>query len=189
MKRAGFTLIELLLVLAILGTLAALIFALMGPARESARQRVCISNLHQIGRAFAMYIADYDGIEPHQGSRLTHAQLGLPDDNDKLQPYLRNKEVVYCPSYHGEEPKTKGVHTTYMWPGTVKGEIVPELDIPGEVARLGKNYPLVACDQHNARLDFSRQPRWALMRVIVLRISQQVDMRNISVRDQEIYHW
>jgi prepilin-type N-terminal cleavage/methylation domain-containing protein/prepilin-type processing-associated H-X9-DG protein len=63
-KPTGFTLIELLVVIAILGILAALLFPVFGQARERARQAACFSNLRQIGAAFGVYRADWDGFDP-----------------------------------------------------------------------------------------------------------------------------
>ncbi len=64
MRRHGFTLIELLVVIAIIAILAAILFPVFARARESARSSTCISNLNQIGKAFAQYIQDYGQIMP-----------------------------------------------------------------------------------------------------------------------------
>ena len=61
-KRAAFTLLELLVVIAILALLAALLFPVFVSSREKARQTACVSNLHQIGLALAMYREDYDNV-------------------------------------------------------------------------------------------------------------------------------
>lgn len=62
--RAGFTLIELLVVLAVIATLAAILFPVFAQAREKARQTACISNLRQVGMAFVTYQLDYDSRLP-----------------------------------------------------------------------------------------------------------------------------
>ncbi len=79
MMRKGFTLIELLVVIAIIAILAAILFPVFARAREAARSSTCISNLNQIGKAFAQYMQDYGQIMP-SGCNLvdkTPAQGGI----------------------------------------------------------------------------------------------------------------
>jgi prepilin-type N-terminal cleavage/methylation domain-containing protein/prepilin-type processing-associated H-X9-DG protein len=93
-RRYGFTLIELLVVIAIIAILAAMLFPVFARAREQARATTCRSNLLQLGRALLMYAQDYDEelpAEPHAGN--PHPELMA-----KLQPYVKNIELFYCPS-------------------------------------------------------------------------------------------
>jgi len=60
----AFTLIELLVVIAIIAILAAILLPSLGRARELARGSTCLSNLHNIGTAIQMYIADNDSLFP-----------------------------------------------------------------------------------------------------------------------------
>lgn len=62
--RHGFTLVELLAVVAIIGLLAALVMAALGPARAKARQARCAAALRQVAQAFPMYAADNQGYVP-----------------------------------------------------------------------------------------------------------------------------
>ena len=87
MSRRGFTLIELLVVIAIIAILAAILFPVFARAREKAREITCASNHRQIGLAFFMYTADYNEIFPPQ-----------PEWKGRLQPYIRSREINYCPS-------------------------------------------------------------------------------------------
>lgn len=57
-NRKGFTLIEILVVLAVIGLLSALLFPVLGRAREGARTKVCLSNMKQFGLAFQQYVQD-----------------------------------------------------------------------------------------------------------------------------------
>jgi len=94
------TLIELVIVCAIIAVLAGIVWVVMAPAREKARQTVCISNLTQIGHAFRMYRDDWDGVEPQKGMQLEYWQLGLPliHPAETLAPYQRDKRLWLCPS-------------------------------------------------------------------------------------------
>ncbi|HEU4753116.1 MAG TPA: DUF1559 domain-containing protein [Armatimonadota bacterium] len=113
--RRGFTLIELLVVIAIIAILAAILFPVFAQAREAARKASCQSNLKQIGSAFLMYVQDYDETYPQPGG----ANFGdygqfwtIPPDADGtvpstarlanwanvLQPYIKNYQVLSCPS-------------------------------------------------------------------------------------------
>jgi len=61
----GFTLIELLVVMAIIATLAALLFPALASAKEAGRRAVCSANLRQIGLAIHSYTQEYDGVIPY----------------------------------------------------------------------------------------------------------------------------
>lgn len=117
MRKNGFTLIELLVVVAIIGILAAILFPVFGRARESARRTSCQSNLKQIGLAAAQYLQDFDGqlFHHHEGfvlndgsqvETLAECSSGTgtgASEAEKpwiifFQPYLKNRQVGFCPS-------------------------------------------------------------------------------------------
>ncbi|MEO6908258.1 MAG: DUF1559 domain-containing protein, partial [Abditibacteriaceae bacterium] len=118
LKRRAFTLIELLVVISIIAILAVILFPVFARARENARRAACQSNLKQIGLGFAQYIQDYDGHYPYgcdkyvntsnAGAQDAHSEMdsGYACEQqgtrmhwaDKLQPYVKSKQLFGCPS-------------------------------------------------------------------------------------------
>ncbi len=96
MRKKGFTLIEVLVVIAIIATLAAILFPVFASAREAARKTVCLSNLRQIGMAIQMYATDHNDCFP-----------GLDWINDIL-PYAKSSDIFNCPSQGGERDTYAG---------------------------------------------------------------------------------
>ena len=107
-KKHGFTLIELLVVIAIIAILAAILFPVFARARAKAQQAGCMSNMKQLGLAFAMYSSDNDNkmggatwqplytVPPFAGcagnttSWVFWAQV--------ISPYVKNAGIFICPS-------------------------------------------------------------------------------------------
>jgi prepilin-type N-terminal cleavage/methylation domain-containing protein len=59
--RRGFTLIELLVVIAIIAVLAAMLLPALTRAKQRSQRASCLSNLKQIGVAFALYLDEHEG--------------------------------------------------------------------------------------------------------------------------------
>jgi prepilin-type N-terminal cleavage/methylation domain-containing protein/prepilin-type processing-associated H-X9-DG protein len=142
-RRAAFTLIELLVVIAIIALLAALLFPVFASAREKARQTTCASNLRQIGMAALMYQQDYEYVVPVARCTkfsdtyanvcvddayevpfwLPHPDQSPPDEPYLLEPYLKNRGVLRCPSRKNAD----GRYCLNGWtPFFVPGETSPQ---------------------------------------------------------------
>ena len=103
-KRAGFTLVEILVVIAIIGVLAALLFAVFSRVREKGRSASCQNNLHQIALAMQQYVGDNDGAFPpifsveNEGA----ANEKTTEWDGMLQPYIKSRAIFYCPTNKAE---------------------------------------------------------------------------------------
>ena len=90
--RCGFSLIELLVVVAIIGVLAGLVLALLGPMRAKARQTKCSANLRVVSNAFNLFAADYRGYYPAVTYNTAHLDGRVNPNKShwwlELKPYI-----------------------------------------------------------------------------------------------------
>jgi len=86
-RRDGFTLIELLVVIAIIALLVTILMPTLNQAKELARQAVCATQLHALGRGSHVFAAEHDGLFPRTGGSATQGHQIRPttvtDNYDK----------------------------------------------------------------------------------------------------------
>ncbi len=132
--RRGFTLIELLVVIAIIAILAAILFPVFARAREKARQTSCLSNIKQIVLAHLQYAQDYD-------ERCCGGQSpGVGAWYNALSPYLKNTQVLKCPSDSLSPVCSYGVPYYNMFhdAGAPRGFALGRIDSPSECLLMGE---------------------------------------------------
>lgn len=98
MRRQAFTLIELLVVIAIIAILAAILFPVFAQAKEAAKKTTCVSNQRQISTGFLMYFSDNDDQFPFVKGDLPWV--------DTMQPYLKSRDILRCPTDDSQNWKT-----------------------------------------------------------------------------------
>lgn len=98
-KTRAFTLVELLVVLGIIALLVALLFPVLSEARENARAKRCLSQVRQLAQSTLMYLSDWSDAYPLAAYVSQHNnQPCLFTLYHELVPYIRDKQIVLCPS-------------------------------------------------------------------------------------------
>lgn len=134
-RNAGFTLIELLVVISIIAIIAAILFPVFAKVREKARQTDCLSNMKQIGLAFAQYSDDYDEKQPNGVNWFYPGGNGWAG---QVYAYVKSSSVFICP-----DDSSLG-HSSYAYNGnntnpntkTVDGYSVAKYSSPSKTVLL-----------------------------------------------------
>lgn len=94
--QLAFTLVELLVVIAIIGILAALLLTAIAHGKRRAQQVQCASNLHQLGLALVVYLAEDHCYPPYPGWIKALERQGL--EISKPATNFLQEGVWKCPS-------------------------------------------------------------------------------------------
>ena len=103
-RTRAFTLVELLVVVAVIGTLAALYLPATNRAQMKARQLQCLMNLHQAGLAFQMFAQDHDtrypmGVPVREGGSKEYAIQGQAFRHFQVMSnLLQQPRILLCPA-------------------------------------------------------------------------------------------
>ena len=110
-SQTGFSLTELLVVVGIILVLSGIIYAVMAPAREKAKQTTCMGNLRQLYVASSLYATDNEGssmIEDLDG------HVGLTRGfRETLDAYGAPESVFFCPDLPA--PYRDKLYVSYMF--------------------------------------------------------------------------
>lgn len=149
----GITLTEVLVVTAVVAVLSALGYSATSPAREKARQVVCISQLKQIYAAVALYSADHEGaagMPLHPNIAFIYGDL-----HDALRPYLKGsiQRVLFCPDF--PERKIGKLSSSYEFRWLAFTPRPPGDDdawyesLERDLRQRPDTYPMVICRTHD----------------------------------------
>lgn len=140
MSRAhrAFSLVELLVVVAIIGTLVALLLPAVQAARASARRTHCASNMRQVGIAVHQFANAHDGRFPLMAYH--NAQQSTKTEEQKswiatLAPYMEDvDEIRLCPDDLARAERLTDTATSYAMNGYLrKAEWIDTAGLPPPV--------------------------------------------------------
>jgi prepilin-type N-terminal cleavage/methylation domain-containing protein len=146
--RKGFTLVEILVVTAIVAVLAGIGYSVAAPARESARQTTCISNLKQMYSQWSLYTADWPG------RTFPNTEMAYVSPSGQWEAFdvAKKPDVLFCP----DSDRSKRHHMTTSYAMHMMTDIWSEpdaqvsKDMKAELERLGPLATGAACGDHDS---------------------------------------
>jgi prepilin-type N-terminal cleavage/methylation domain-containing protein/prepilin-type processing-associated H-X9-DG protein len=146
----GFTLIELLISVALIGLLIAMALPTVNLARMQARGARCAANLQQLGHAFHMYAAEWNGralpLAYMEAGQKTYwwgkdTAGGVDHTAGFTWPYLRSElrdaSVYECPEQRPDSYQMQGLSKTFTSTYGYNGYYLTPRYTPGWVFTIG----------------------------------------------------
>ena len=134
--RTGATLIEILVVIGILAILIAILLPMLFRSRQQAYATQCVSNMEQLGSAFAMYVQDWDEWMPSPGGLMGNYAYWSQSGMGGLEVYIRQSglnTIWCCPrlkSWNGRyAPRSYSMNSYLRRP--------PDIEYPTSIYLLG----------------------------------------------------
>ncbi len=152
MNRRAFTLIELLVVIAIIAILAAILFPVFAQAKDAAKKSVGLSNVKEIGTAYALYMGDTDDMFPQSVTERTSPLYASATRAEDVADYsIRAKLGPYTKS--GSTPPTATTKDGGIW----KDPASPAWPTPGTKQWWSVDY---GSNHNESNLPLAGQRQW-----------------------------
>ncbi|GIV01208.1 MAG: hypothetical protein KatS3mg015_0038 [Fimbriimonadales bacterium] len=147
----AFTLIELLVVIAIVAILSAILFPVFARAKESAKKTQCLTQVRQLGMAWALYGSDYDEVCMRVAIQQADSTIywwgswdgaSLDESKGLLFPYMSTDAIQACPVFKNDLRTALGLtgygyNYAYLSPANYPPPNYEEVPIPVKISEVG----------------------------------------------------